>query len=193
MRTLIFAPTALSWVVIGVVARSILSDSGPLNGVLQGVGLGSLTQNWLGEPAFSIWAVVLAFNAAVFGGNTVIFLAGFATLDRSMIGAARVDGASAGRTLWSVILPNMLRFVQFVYITTVIASFTGLFGLIYTMTAGGPGYSSTTLEYAVWQNAFTSGDFGLSAALGIFLLLGVLLILSTSRFLSRRSEEGLAS
>lgn len=190
-RTIIFAPTALSWVVIGIVARNFLAPSGSLNQLLTGVGLDGVTYNWLAEPSFAIWAIVVAFNAAVFGGNTIIMLAGFATLDRSMIEAARVDGASAVRMLISIILPNMLRFVQFVYITTVITSFTGLFGLIFTMTAGGPGYSSTTLEYAVWKNAFTTGNFGLSAALGIFLLLVVVVVLGLSRLVSRRQEGGL--
>lgn len=191
LRTLIFMPTALSWVVIGVVARSFLAPSGSLNGILAGIGLGQLQHNWLADPHLAIWAVVIAFNAAVFGVNTIIFLAGFATLDRSMVEAARVDGASGPRMMVSIILPNMLRFVQFVYITTVITSFTGLFGLIFTMTAGGPGYSSTTLEYAVWKNAFSTGNFGLSAALGIFLLIVVVIVVAISRAVSRRQEEGL--
>jgi len=190
-RTIIFVPTALSWVVIGIVARNFLAPTGLLNTFLTALGLEPLTNNWLADPNFAIWAVVLAFNAAIFGGNTIILLAGFATLDRSMIEAAQVDGASTMRMLVSIILPNMLRFVEFVYITTVITSFTGLFGLIFTMTSGGPGYSSTTLEYAVWKNAFSTGNFGLSAALGIFLLVIVVATIGLSRLVSGRQEESL--
>lgn len=192
LRTIIFLPAALSWVVIGIIAQTFLAgDGGGLNQILGHLGLGGLTTNWLADPHLALLCVVLTFNAAVFGTNTVIFLAGFATLDKSMLEAARVDGASALRTIWSVVLPAMRRFVQFVYIVTVIASFTGLFALIYTMTSGGPGYGTTTIEYAIWQYSFSTGEFGVGAAMGIVLLIVVIAIIGMSRAISGRRDESL--
>ena len=74
MRSLIFAPTALSWVVIGVVARQVFANEGPLNDVLSAVGLDALTMNWLASPSTAMLSLLIVFNAAVFGVNTVIFL-----------------------------------------------------------------------------------------------------------------------
>lgn len=188
-RIAIFAPTALSWVVIGLVARSFLAGDGPFNGLLRALGLERLANDWLGLPTTALIAVLITFNAAVFGVNTIIFLAGLATVDRSMIEAAWVDGASNVRVLISIIIPAMRRFVEFVFIITVVVSFTGLFALIFVMTGGGPGASTTTLEFAVWQSAFSSGDFGLATALGLLLLMLTLAIIGLTRLFSRTGDD----
>jgi ABC-type sugar transport system permease subunit len=71
----------------------------------------------------------------------------------------------------------------------VVVSFTGLFALIYVMTAGGPGNSTTTLEFAVWKIAFASGDFGLAAALGVTLMALTLAVIAVVRLISRRGVQ----
>lgn len=189
LRMLIFAPTALSWVVIGLVARSIFTNSGPVNTLLGWVGLDDLTVNWLADPTWALVLVVLTFNVAIFGVNTIIFLTGMTSLDRSLLEAARVDGANDWRVLVSIVIPLMRRFVEFVFVVTVVLSFTGIFGLIYVMTAGGPGSATTTLEFAVWKIAFAQGDFGSAAAMGITLMVLTLMVIGLSRLLSRTGVE----
>jgi multiple sugar transport system permease protein len=185
MRSLIFAPTALSWVVIGVVARQVLANEGPLTDVLSAVGLDSLTMNWLAGPSTAMLSLLVVFNAAVFGVNTVIFLTAMSTVDRSTIEAARIDGASEARILIEIILPAVRRFVEFVFIITMVASFTGIFGLIYVMTGGGPGSATMTLEFAVWRRALATGAFGPGAAIGISLMVLVLMVIALVRRFSR--------
>jgi len=189
MRTVIFAPTALSWVVIGLVARNFFANSGPINTVLQALGLGHLAVNWLANGTAAIIAVLFTFNAAVFGINMIIFLTGLSTIDRSMIEAAGMDGAGPIRILVSIVIPTMRRFVEFVLIITLVTSFSGLFSLIYVMTTGGPGAATTTLDFAVWQKAFASGDFGLAAALGIVLMVLILIVVALVRFFSRLGDN----
>lgn len=185
MRSLIFAPTALSWVVIGVVARQVFANDGALNDALSAVGLDALAMNWLASPSTAMLSLLIVFNAAVFGVNTVIFLTAMSTIDRSTIEAARIDGASETRILIEIILPAVRRFVEFVFIITMVASFTGIFGLIYVMTGGGPGSATMTLEFAVWRRALSTGAFGPGAAIGISLMLLVLLVIAVVRRFSR--------
>jgi len=68
---------------------------------------------------------------------------------------------------------------MFVSIINVLYTFTSLFGFVFVMTAGGPGYSTTTLDYLIFQKAFSSADMGAGAALAIvvFLLIGLLTLL----------------
>ena len=185
LRTLIFAPTALSWVVIGVVARQVFASQGLLNDGLTAIGLDALTMNWLAKPATAMIAVLLTFNAAVFGVNTVVFLTALSTVDRSTIEAARIDGASETRILIEIILPAVRRFVEFVFIITMVASFTGIFGLIFVMTGGGPGSSTLTLEFAVWRRALSTGAFGPGSAIGISLMILILVVIGLVRRFSR--------
>ena len=81
------------------------------------------------------------------------------------------------------------RFVEFVLIITVVTSFTGLFGMIYVMTGGGPGSSTLTLDFAVWRRAFANGSFGAGAAIGITLMAVTLLAIGLIRLLMRQRSE----
>jgi ABC-type sugar transport system permease subunit len=189
MRSIIFAPTALSWIVIGMVAREFFASRGPLNWMLDSVGLQDISRNWLADFNWSLVAVIIAFNAAMWGVNTIIFLTGLATIDKSTIEAARLDGANGRQVLTYIILPAMRRFVEFVFIITVVISFTGLFGLIYVMTGGGPGSATMTLDFAVWRRAFSTGSFGTGAAIGISLMVLTLLCVGLIRFFSGKRAD----
>jgi ABC-type sugar transport system permease subunit len=167
-RSAYFLPTAISWVVIGMVAIRFFALEGMLNHVLGLFGI-PLKTNMLGGEFTAMLAVIITFIWSMFGTNVIIFITGMATLDREIYEAARVDGASAFTTFVKITIPMLARFIQFAFIMTLITAFTALFSLIFTMTGGGPGYATTTLEFYVYQMGFTVGRFGYGAAIGIIL------------------------
>jgi multiple sugar transport system permease protein len=171
-RSAYFLPTAISWVVIGMVAIRVFAVDGILDPVLGAVGLNVQTDLLSGEYSAMI-AVAITFIWSVFGTNTIIFITGMATLDREVYEAARVDGASALTTFRKITIPMLMRFIQFAFILTLITAFTALFSLIFIMTGGGPGFGSTTLEFYVYQQGFKVGAFGYAAAIGIVLFVVV--------------------
>ena len=168
-RSAYFLPTAISWVVIGMVAIRFFAGEGILNHAFEAVGLGGIRLNLLGGELSAMLAVIITFIWSVFGTNTIIFITGMATLDRDVYEAARVDGAGAFTTFRLITIPMLMRFIQFAFILTLITAFTALFSLIFVMTGGGPGYGTTTLEFYVYQQGFTVGVFGYGAAIGIVL------------------------
>jgi len=172
-RSVYFLPTAISWVVIGMVAIRFFASEGILNGTLQTIGLGGIHTDLLSSNSTAIIAVIITFIWSVFGTNTIIFITGMATLDREIYEAARVDGAGAWSTLFYVTIPMLMRFIQFAFILTVITAFTALFSLIFIMTQGGPGFATTTLEFFVFEKGFNTGVFGLAAAIGVVLFVVV--------------------
>ncbi len=174
-RSAYFLPTAISWVVIGMVAIRVFALGGLLNGFLKLVGLGGQTDMLSGDPS-SMLAVAIVFIWSVFGTNTIIFITGMATLDREVYEAARVDGASGFTTFRKITIPMLTRFIQFAFILTLITAFTALFSLIFIMTGGGPGFGSTTLEFYVYQQGFKVGAFGYAAAIGVVLFVVVFFI-----------------
>ncbi len=175
-RSAYFLPTAISWVVIGMVAIRFFAGEGILNHVFDAIGLGFIRLNLLGGELSGMLAVIITFIWSVFGTNTIIFITGMATLDRDIYEAARVDGAGAFTTFRLITIPMLMRFIQFAFILTLITAFTALFSLIFVMTGGGPGYGTTTLEFYVYQQGFTVGVFGYGAAIGIVLFVVVFLI-----------------
>ena len=168
-RSAYFLPTAISWVVIGVVAVRFFALQGILNDVLALIGLGGLHTDFLGQEYTALLAVILTFIWSVFGTNTIIFITGMATLDREVYEAARVDGAGGLAMFRHITIPLLMRFIQFAFVLTLITGFTALFSLIFVMTEGGPGYATTTLEFFVYQTAFSNGVFGYAAAIGVVL------------------------
>ena len=190
-RAIYFLPTAFSWVVIGIAARGVLSYAGGLNGLLGAVGLHSLERDWLGQPHTALAGVVITFNWAVVGLNTVVLLAGMATLDQSVFEAAQLDGAGHLRMMRSIVLPWTRRFVNLAMVITIVAALTQIFALIYVMTSGGPGYATTTLEFFLYQEAFNDGSFGISAALGVILLTITLIIAGSQLRAGAKNENSL--
>lgn len=188
-RNVVFFPVALSWVVIGIVFGAFLAQDGGLNALLRASGLGHLTHDWLGSPATALPALLFTFAWAMFGINTVIFISGMSTIPPELFDAARVDGASAFRVLLHVVLPIMRRFVGLAFVVTLISGFTGIFGLIFVMTSGGPGFSTTTLEFQVYQEAFSLGNFGTAAALGMVLFAMMAVLTAVIGVISGRSSD----
>jgi multiple sugar transport system permease protein len=168
-RSAYFLPTAISWVVIGMVAIRFFALEGILNNVFRAAGLDGIRLNMLGGELSAMLAVIITFIWSTFGTNTIIFITGMATLDREIYEAARVDGAGAFTTFRRITIPMLMRFIQFSFILTLITAFTALFSLIFVMTGGGPGYGTTTLEFYVYQQGFTVGVFGYGAAIGVVL------------------------
>jgi multiple sugar transport system permease protein len=175
-RSAYFLPTAISWVVIGMVALRVFASEGLLNHTLAALGLGFIHTDMLAGELSAMGAVAITFVSSVFGTNTIIFITGMATLDREVYEAARVDGAGAFTTFVKITIPMLMRFIQFAFILTLITAFTALFSLIFVMTGGGPGYGTTTLEFYVYQQGFKVGVFGYAAAIGVVLFVIVFAI-----------------
>jgi multiple sugar transport system permease protein len=175
-RSVYFLPTALSWVVIGMVAARFFAQQGSLNSILKGMGLGFIRTDLLSGERSALVAVAIAFVWSMVGTNTMIFLTGMATLDPSVHEAARIDGAGGRSIFIHITVPQLRRFIQFSFTITVISAFTALFSLIFVMTGGGPGYGTTTLEFFVYQTAFAKGLFGTGALLGLVLFVLMALV-----------------
>ncbi|NBR94483.1 MAG: sugar ABC transporter permease, partial [Actinobacteria bacterium] len=187
-RSIYFLPTAISWVVIGMVAIRVFAQEGVLNQLLKAIGLGFIKTDLLSSEHGALLAVAITFIYSMVGTNTMIFLTGMANLDVSLNEAARIDGADNLRIFRSITLPQLKRFIQFSFIITVISAFTALFSLIFVMTGGGPGFGTTTLEFFVYQSAFAKGDFGAGAMLG-FILFIIMAGLGAAQLAITRSKE----
>jgi multiple sugar transport system permease protein len=188
-RSVYFLPTAISWVVIGMVALQFFADKGILNQLLSDVGLGFVHTDMLASQYTALAALAITFIWSMIGTNTIIFLTGMATLDPTLLEAAKVDGLSRWQTFYRVTLPLLTRFIQFSFVITVISAFSALFSLIFVMTGGGPGLGTTTLEFFVYQAGFAQGQFGTGALYGIVLFV-IMIIVGIGQLRLIRPDDG---
>ena len=188
-QAIFFFPAVLSPAIIGIMFRGILAPEGLVNEVLLGLGIVAEPVLWLDNAALVKPTLILVLAWASVGAGTVIFSAAMTSIDRHLLEAAKLDGAGWLQRLRYVVLPGIASVVAFWVVYQVVSVFLYVFGWIYVLTRGGPGYSSTTLDYDVYTNAFTNGLFGYAAAQAMMLLLIAVIVLAVGYPLARRSER----
>lgn len=186
-RIVYFLPNVLSAVVIGIMFKQIFGYYGMVNEVLAAFGAERIQFFTNGNLAIAVIIVALIWSG--FGYQSLLLLSGLTAIDPAVFEAASLDGAGWWKRVWYITLPNIRRVLGFVFIINVLYTFTSLFGFIYVMTAGGPGYDTTTVDYLVFLKAFETGNKGPGAALAVmlFVFIGLLTVLQNRVF--RISEE----
>jgi sn-glycerol 3-phosphate transport system permease protein len=145
-------------------------------------------QNWTGNPSLSLFAVALVAFWKNVGFLMLFFLSGLQNLDRSLLEAARLDGAGGARLLTGVILPLIRR--QTLFVTTI--AFIGAFQTVdhvFVLTQGGPSGTSTLPLYYLWQLRFDRLDVGRGDAVTVLLIAVLLAFTITNTFVSERREK----
>jgi ABC-type sugar transport system permease subunit len=168
-RSAFFAPIAVSFVVTGLVWRWMLAPTGVINQALEMVGLEGVTQNWLGDPNLALWSIIAAATWRQVGYIMILFLAGLTAVDKSVLEAASVDGASSLQKFWHVTLPALAPATTIIIAVTVIDSLR-TFDIIWTMTQGGPFNSTDVLSTYMWREAFQYLHLGYGSAVAIVIL-----------------------
>ena len=170
-RWTFFLPAVFSTVVVGVLARLILQVDGPLNEFLGAIGLSGMEREWLGSSSTALPAILIVLIWANFGYNTVMYLAGMSGIDPQLPEAARIDGANSWQVLRHVYIPGLRRVMEIVLVTSTITAFAWMFAYIFTITNGGPGFSTYVSEFLIYNNAFGFQRMGYASAIGLLLTL----------------------
>jgi sn-glycerol 3-phosphate transport system permease protein len=131
--------------------------------------------------------VVLASAWKQVSYNVLFFLAGLAAIPRSVLEAAAIDGARPVRRFWTIVFPLLSPTTFFLLVVNVVYAFFDTFGIIDTMTGGGPGQATQTLVYKVYADGRLGGDLGGSAAQSVILMIIVIALTAIQfRFVERR-------
>ena len=175
-RSVYYLPTILSAAVVGTLMRIMFASRGAVNDVLGRAGLEQLQHDWLGTVSTAFLVLILAFYWQTLGQGVLIFLAGMSSIPTDLLEAARLDGAGWWNRLTRIIIPLLVPTIAYFVLINVIWIFVGLFGLVYTVTKGGPGYATTPFDLMIYRKAFESGEMGYASALSVILFLIVLTI-----------------
>jgi ABC-type sugar transport system permease subunit len=188
-RFLFFIPAVLSPVIVGALFSTFFLPSGLVDKVLSPVGLSTFP--WLSSPWPARAVVILALVWTSFGFGMVVVLSAMATIDPALYDAAHIDGASWWTRLTRITLPMISGALQLLSVINVIYTFTSLFSFVYVITAGGPGFATTTVDYFTYVTSFENGQFGYGAALAVMLFLIVLVLTIVQvKLFPRREVQG---
>lgn len=148
---------------------------------------GGKTVDWLNDPQTVIWAIIFMGFPWVSGTNTLIYLSGLNAISPDCREAARVDGASTFRVIFSIDIPQVIGQVRFFLINGFIVLIQD-YSIQFLLTNGGPGYETMVPGYYMYQAAFQSGRMGFASAIGTFLFVIIMGLTLLSFWASRKKE-----
>jgi len=172
IKALIYFPALISPVVVGLVWKYILSLDGLFNQTLQTIGLDFLVMDWLGNIYTPIWIMAFINIWQFTGYGTILFLAGLSSIDKKIIEAAIVDGASLFQCVTKIVTP-LLKPIIILDLLLVFITVFRIFDLVFVTTRGGPVHQSellTTLMYYYSFDSWGPNKMGVAAAISVLLL-----------------------
>ena len=183
-RTALFAPVVTTLVAVALVWRYLLHTRyGLLNYLLTHLGLPAI--DWLGDPHWSMPAIVLLAVWKNFGYNMIILVAALQAIPADLHEAAVLEGAGGWERLRHVTLPLLAPTLALVAILTVSGYFQ-LFAEPYVMTQGGPLQSTVSVLYFMFDQGFTWWKLGFASSVAFVLFALILLLTALQLRLARR-------
>lgn len=168
-RVLMLLPWTVPDVVSGLVWRFMLNPtSGIVNEVLRQVGLAEGYIDWLGSARLALPSVIFSDVWRGFPFVMIIVLAGLQSIDQELYAAARVDGANALQVLRRITLPLLKPILLVAAALDTIWQFRR-FGLVYNMTAGGPGRATDILSLNIYRQYFRFFQYETASAMAAVL------------------------
>ena len=185
-RCIFYLPVVTGSVAVTVVWKWMYNyRSGILNMVGKDMGLIDQNINWLGDAKYALWCIILILLTTSVGQPIVLYVSALDNVDKTLVEASEVDGATKMQTFWKVKWPQIMPTTLYILVITTINSFQ-CFALIQLLTSGGPSNSTMTLMYYIFYNANTLYKFGYANAVGVVLALMIALI---SAFQFRLGKE----
>lgn len=174
-QRLFFIPVLFPIVAVGFLWNLYLNPDGLVNTVLSDVGLGSMTQAWLGDAAIATYSIIAVNIWRWVGFPTLVFYAAINNIPHDFVESAILDGASEWKRFWRIVLPLIIPAITIITVLTTIGTLN-VFEQIYTMTglSGGPYYSTDTLGTLFYRTAFGSVDSGIPE-IGVGSAIGVVI------------------
>ena len=177
LRTIVLIPWAMPMVVAGLAARWAFNDTyGLINDLIRRFNE-SFQCDWLVQSGMARGAVIAVDLWKDLPFFAILVLAALQFISGDIYEAAKIDGAGPVRAFFSITLPNIMKTVLSLSIFFTMWRLTS-FDVVYAMTSGGPGDSTTLVAYRIMQEAFTNLNLGYASAIAVCLFL-VMAVLST--------------
>ena len=175
-RTIFYIPSVVSGIAVAIVWSWIFSkDYGVLNYFLSLLGLDG--PKWLGSPQYAPWAFVIIMATTFIGGPMIIFVAGLQNIPAYLYEAASLDGANSFQKLVNITLPSLSPIILYNLVTMLIGAFrTFVQATTLAGKNGDPGHSLLFMVMHIYNKAFSSMEFGASAAMSWVFIIIVLAI-----------------
>lgn len=189
LRAIYYLPVIIAPIAVATMWRWMYDPFFGLFGqIMTSLGFGTLVPDWLGNRNIALYSAFAAYVWQSVGFSMVLFLAGLQGVDRSLVEAARIDGAGRWSVFRYVTLPALRTTLTIVLVLAIISSLKA-FDIVYGLTGGGPAQSTQMLALWAFTQSMQIFDFGRGSAISV-VLLGVTLavVIPYMRWSQKREE-----
>lgn len=173
LRAAFYVPNIISLIIIGYIWRFIFSAC--FESFYQKTGWGVFMLSWLGDVKIIYFSVLMVSLWHSLGFYLVVYIAGLQTVPRDLIEASMIDGASRVRQFFSITLPLIMPSIT-VCVFHSLSNGLKAFDVIFSLTNGGPGNTTTTIALDIYRTAFVINRFGYGTAKSVVLFLMILIL-----------------
>jgi multiple sugar transport system permease protein len=182
-RTAFYIPTVTATVAVATIWLWIYNpSSGLANGFLSLFGFAP--GRWLSDPNTALPSLMLVGIWQGLGTKIIIYLAALQGVSRDLLESASLDGANRWQRFVNVTWPALGPVQFFVLVTSIVGTFQ-VFDLVYVMTKGGPGTSTTVLVLDIYQNAFQALRLGYASAETVMMMILIAAFIGLGRLLQK--------
>lgn len=168
-RVIIFVPAVISLTAIGLLWVIAYNPTmGFVNPVLEAIGLGGLTKDWLGNSGTAMWAVIMVSQWQYIGEMVMLYTVGLQSIPEELYESAKIDGASNLQTFFKITIPMIKSTILMNTTITLIGAFM-VFDEVYVMTSGGPGNATEVLATLMYKTGFRMDNMGYASTIGVLL------------------------
>ena len=186
-RCIFYLPVVTGSVAVTVVWKWMYNNYyGIFNYLGTELGLIENNINWLGDPKYALGCIILILLTTSVGQPIVLYVSALDNVDKSLVEAAEVDGATPMQAFWKIKWPQMMPTTLYILVITTINSFQ-CFALIQLLTSGGPKNSTMTIMYYIYYSAFKLYKYGYGNAMGVILAI-IIAILSAIQFAAGKEK-----
>jgi len=182
-KTIVFMPYIINGVAISYAFSYFFSPiNGAFDAILETLHLESFIRSWLSDPKVVNYVLAFVSLWRFSGYHIILFMAALQSVPQDTLEAAKVDGASTWQLFRYIQIPAIMLMVDFVLFDNIRGALQ-VFDIPFVMTAGGPGYASSTFTLYTIKTAFTFSNFGLASTMAVAIMFMIILIYVVQNYL----------
>lgn len=175
-KTVVFLPYIINGVAISYAFSYFFSPiNGAFDSLLEAIKLGMLSQSWLSDPKIVNFTLAFVSLWRFSGYHIILFIAALQSVSQDIMEAARIDGANTWQMFRYIQTPSIMLMVDFVLFDNIRGAMQ-VFDIPFVMTAGGPGYASSTFTLYTIDTAFKFSNFGLASTMAVAIMVIIIVI-----------------
>ena len=189
IQTISYLPHFLSWVVLGGILATWLSDVGIINDIFMALHIIDQPISFLAEPKY-FWTILITSDVwKELGWSAIIYLAAITSISPEMYEAATIDGAGRFQQMWYVTLPSIKGTISILFILAVSGVLNSNFDQILVLRNSLNDSASNVIDYYVYYTGISTGRYSYSAAIGLFKSVIAFILLLIANQVSKKLNE----